>query len=139
MNAEFKMNLLYVDDDPISLRLVAHMLGPCDIAVTCARSGAQALELIATQTFDAILMDYHMPDMNGVQTLEAIRALAGPNQAAPVVVVTADPAVEQAYVSLGFAGFLSKPVSLRPLLTAAMLWSVKRSAPPAQGPRRTAA
>jgi CheY-like chemotaxis protein len=115
-----KMNVLYVDDDRVNLRVLADMLGACGITVTCALGGAEALELLAVQAFDVVLMDLHMPGLTGVETLARLRENAGLNQQTPVVAVTADVGFEQDHTAMGFDGFLAKPVSMKPLLAAVL-------------------
>jgi CheY-like chemotaxis protein len=113
-----KLNVMYVDDDAVNLRVLADMLGACGMTVTCASSGAEALRIVEDQTFDVVLMDLHMPGLNGVETLNELRKNPRFDRSAPVVVVTADPSIEHDFAEMGFAGFLSKPVSMKPLLSA---------------------
>lgn len=77
--------LLYIDDDPALRRLVQRMLGRTGFAVTLAADGAQGLELAAREHFDLIAVDHHMPRMDGLSVLEALRARPG---CPPVVYVT---------------------------------------------------
>ena len=115
-----KMNVLYVDDDRVNLRVLADMLGACGITTTCAVGGAEALELLAVQAFDVVLMDLHMPGLTGVETLDQLRQSAGLNSQTPVVAVTADIGFEHEQAAMGFDGFLAKPVSMKPLLAAVL-------------------
>lgn len=115
-----KMNVLYVDDDSVNLRVLEDMLGACGITTTCALGGVEALELLAVQAFDVVLMDLHMPGLTGVETLERLRDSSGLNRETPVVAVTADVGFEYDHFELGFAGFLAKPVSMKPLLAAVL-------------------
>jgi len=113
-----KLNVLYVDDDPVNLRVLGDMLGACGMTVTCAASGSEALQWLGMQAFDVVLMDLHMPGLNGTQTLHELRKSPGMNRDAPVVVVTADPSVEREAGAMGFTGFLAKPVSMKAALAA---------------------
>jgi len=115
-----KLNVLYVDDDQVNLRVLADLLGACGITVTCAVGGAEALELLAVQAFDVVLMDLHMPGLTGVETLGRLRESGGLNRQTPVVVVTADVGLEHEHAAMGFSGFLAKPVSMKPLLAAVL-------------------
>lgn len=63
--------LLAIDDEPHVLRAVQRVLKDWD--VTPASSAAEALALLATRTFDAILCDVRMPEVNGLQLLEQLR------------------------------------------------------------------
>ncbi len=79
--------VLIVDDERDLARLIADQLAPFNVSTVIAGSGAEALEILHQQRFDAITMDVRMPEMDGVQLLEQIRA--DPELAAiPVVVVS---------------------------------------------------
>ena len=79
--------VLIVDDERDLARLIADQLAPFDVSTVIAGSGAEALEILRSQRFDAITMDVRMPEMDGVQLLEQIRT--DPELAAiPVVFVS---------------------------------------------------
>ncbi|CAN7414526.1 response regulator [Phenylobacterium sp. LjRoot225] len=114
--------VLYVDDNVVNLRVVAAMLEALGIAVSCCISPAEALELLEREAFDIIFTDIHMPEMSGFDVLREIRLRKGPNRGAPVVALTADLTRDEAqYRELGFDGFVSKPVTLRPLSEVLLL------------------
>src|SRR5678815_1748409 len=94
------------------------MLGACGMTVTCAAGGSEALQWLGMQAFDVVLMDLHMPGLNGTQTLHELRKSKGVNRDAPVVVVTADPSVEPEAGAMGLTAFLQKPVSMKAALAA---------------------
>lgn len=121
------VRVLYVEDDATNRHVMREMLQACGIGLTCANSGPEALQILATQTFDVVLMDLHMPGMDGAQTLRRMRASDGPGRWVRTVLVTADLGFEGEASSLGFDGFLAKPLSLRPLLSA-VLASLQRQA-----------
>lgn len=68
-------SVLVVDDNAVNLQLMETILRQFGHEVTLAKSGKDALALLATSTFDVVLMDYEMPEMNGVETAIAIRAM----------------------------------------------------------------
>ncbi len=79
--------VLIVDDERDLARLIADQLAPFDVSTVIAASGSEALEILHSQRFDAITMDVRMPEMDGVELLEQIRA--DPELAAiPVVFVS---------------------------------------------------
>ncbi len=109
--------VLHVDDDPINRRVLQellHVLGHKGFEADCA---GRALDLARLGTFDLLLMDLHMPGMNGVEAVRALRTASGPESAIPVVAVTADVVSLSLAdcLELGFSGLLFKPVSLRSL------------------------
>ncbi len=69
-----KGNILIVDDAPSSLHLLSTMLGNLGYGVRCAKSGTMALMAVAVEYPDLILLDIHMPDMDGYQVCEKLKA-----------------------------------------------------------------
>ena len=67
------LNLLLVEDNPINVRLTCVVLGNLGHQTTVAGNGAEALETLRNDTYDAVLMDLDMPVMDGFETAEAIR------------------------------------------------------------------
>lgn len=117
------LKVLHVDDDAMNLRVVQEILGAFGHHAVMACSGPEALERLAVETFDIMLLDIHMPGMTGVQVIEVLRRAAGPERHIPVIALTADiysrrPAE---YVALGFNDFVSKPI-----LVSSLMASIKR-------------
>jgi len=109
--------ILVVDDVAMNVKLLADLLAVKGYATCTATSGPQALERIASEHPDLVLLDVMMPGMSGYEVCRAIRA--DPAHAMlPVVLVTAlDPAEERAKgLDAGADDFLSKPVSQAELL-----------------------
>lgn len=77
--------ILYIDDDPGLRRLVEKLLVRRGHDVVCAESGREAVALAASEEFDIIAVDHYMPEMDGLETLAALRELPG---CPPVVYVT---------------------------------------------------
>ncbi|MBL8774209.1 MAG: response regulator [Phenylobacterium sp.] len=124
------LKVLHVDDDPMNLRVVQEILGAFGHQGVIACSGQEALDRLAVEAFDLVLLDIHMPGMTGVEVVEKLRAPASPQRDVPVIALTADiysrrPAE---YVALGFSDFVSKPILVSNLMAA-----IKRccGAPPA--------
>lgn len=103
-----------VIDDIATNRLVAstylRMLGATMIE---AASGAEALDILAREHPDLVLLDMNMPEMNGLQTLEKIRALPGRLGKLPVIAMTADAMADHRslYLAAGVDGYLAKPIN----------------------------
>jgi len=78
-----------------------------------AVDGNQAVELAASQDWDIVLMDLHMPELDGLSAARAIRALPERRRAAvPIVALTADvfPETRERCSAAGIVDFLTKPV-----------------------------
>ena len=85
------MRLLVVDDEPLNRRVLTGLLEGAGHSVREASNGLQALEVLAVEAFDLVLLDLRMPVMNGFDTARHIRGLADANRAiTPIVALTAD-------------------------------------------------
>jgi CheY-like chemotaxis protein/class 3 adenylate cyclase len=110
--------ILVVDDTPRNLKLLADVLSAEGHVVSAATSGAEALERIAAERLDLVLLDVVMPGMSGYEVCRAIRANPA-TRWLPVIMVTALEASEERVTGLdaGADDFISKPIS-RPELLA---------------------
>src|SRR5262249_25077218 len=68
------LRLLLVDDHPINRQVASLFLRPFNMRVVEATNGKEALAALERETFDLVLLDVHMPVMDGTQTIAAIRA-----------------------------------------------------------------
>ncbi|HEX3366637.1 response regulator [Phenylobacterium sp.] len=119
--------ILHVDDDPMNLRVVEEILGAFNHTAVKTTSGAEALQLLADQTFDVVLMDIHMPGLSGIEAVAKLRESPGPQRNTPVIALTADVFTRrpEEYRALGFNDFVSKPI-----LVSGLLDAIKRAAEP---------
>jgi CheY-like chemotaxis protein len=117
------LKVLHVDDDPMNLRVVQEILGAFGHQAVMACSGQDALERLATEAFDIMLLDIHMPGMTGLDVIERLRASIGPERNIPVIALTADVYSRRPaeYVALGFNDFVSKPI-----LVSGLIATIKR-------------
>ena len=88
------MNILFIEDDPMNRRVVKDMLDVAGATMTGAESGEIGLALIEAQDFEIVLLDLRMPGMDGFETLRRIRARGDAKAHLPIIVVTADTAVD---------------------------------------------
>jgi CheY-like chemotaxis protein len=110
--------LLCVDDNENNRRIAELLLRKFGIDVTACASGGEAIDLCAIQTFDVVLMDIVMPEMDGIETLRRLRS--DPeclNRFTPAIALTAKLADEDlaAYAAAGFEGVAGKPINVREL------------------------
>lgn len=117
------LKVLHVDDDPMNLRVVQEILGAFGHLGVMASSGEEALERLATEAFDIMLVDIHMPVMTGIDVVQFLRASGGPQSDLPVIALTADVYSRRPaeYLALGFNDFVSKPI-----LVAGLMETIKR-------------
>ncbi len=108
------LEVLVVDDQAVNRKLMQRLLARMGHRVRLAAEGAQALEAVRQQKPDLVLMDLHMPVLDGLQATQAIRALPAPAASVPVVALTADAFREtrERLLAGGMDGFLAKPVQL---------------------------
>ena len=109
--------ILVVDDTPLNVKLLADLLRVKGFVVTSAASGPEALDRIATERPDLVLLDVMMPEMSGYEVCARLRA--NPETARlPVVMVTSLDAVHERVkgIEVGADDFLSKPVNQPELL-----------------------
>lgn len=103
--------LLVVDDNKLNLRVASKILQECGFEIDTVQSGFECLEKIKMNNkYDLIFMDIMMPQMDGVETMQKLKAMPGFNT--PIIALTAD-AMEgsrEKYLSAGFDEYLSKPI-----------------------------
>lgn len=109
--------ILVVDDTPLNVKLLADLLAAKGYETITAASGPEALQKLAANPPDLVLLDVMMPGMSGYEVCAAIRADPA-HSMLPVVLVTAlDPAKERAKgLEAGADDFLNKPVAQAELL-----------------------
>ena len=104
--------VLLVDDNLTNRRVGGLFLSSVDAVITEAQNGREALELLAKEAFDILLLDIHMPVLDGLGTISAIRAADAPWRDIPVIAMTAD-AMHQdrdRLLDAGMNGYVPKPI-----------------------------
>ncbi|MGR4862663.1 ATP-binding protein [Caulobacter sp. LARHSG274] len=104
--------VLAVDDHAVNRRALELVLQSFGIQPTLAESAERALELLATERFDVMLMDVYMPGMDGREATRQLRAGAGPNRDIPVIAVTASATAKdwEACRAAGMNAHVAKPI-----------------------------
>ncbi|WP_133468813.1 response regulator [Paraglaciecola marina] len=104
--------VLLADDHPNNRELISLLLKRMKIKVTKVENGQQALEVLYRQNFDLILLDIHMPIMDGTLALKQLRS-TGNNT--PVIALTANNMKHEIdeYMAIGFSEHLAKPIDRR--------------------------
>jgi DNA-binding NtrC family response regulator len=103
--------ILVVDDEPSILKLLKEALTQWGYQVACVGTGAEALEAVRTELFDAAITDIRMPEMSG---LDLLREIKRHDESIEVVVMTGYPTIASAVEALkeGAYDYLSKPLIL---------------------------
>ena len=105
--------ILVVDDTPMNHVVIQELLKPTLIKVDPARSGMEGVEKQHAKRYDLIFLDYRMPGMDGIETLDAIKKdTDGANKNTPVIVLTANAisGAKENFIREGFDDYLSKPI-----------------------------
>jgi signal transduction histidine kinase/ActR/RegA family two-component response regulator/HAMP domain-containing protein len=113
------VKVLLVDDNKTNRTVARFLLAPTGIVVTEAVNGKQALEKLEAQSFDLMLLDVHMPVMDGIETIKRIRSVNAPFRDIPVIALTADAMSgdRERLLALGMSGYVAKPVEQRALVS----------------------
>ena len=107
------LHILLVEDNEINQKIISAMLATKGHIVTLAEDGEVAVQLAEQQPFDLILMDMHMPKLNGVDATKKIRTDSSYNKNTAIVAFTADALTEhqEQFFEAGVNSILTKPLS----------------------------
>ena len=109
------LRILLAEDNPTNQRVVSLLLEPTGAAITLAGNGLEALETWRTASFDLILMDMMMPEMDGLAATAAIRDLErrSGRERTPIAMLTANamPDHVQAAIAAGCDSHIAKPLT----------------------------
>jgi PAS domain S-box-containing protein len=112
------LNVLVAEDNPINWMLVQALLDKLGHRSELAEDGHKAVSLCASGSFDIVLMDLHMPGLDGLEAISKIRSREDKSASqVPIYVVSADvmPEAKEEALKAGADGFLSKPLKKQDL------------------------
>lgn len=113
----FKGKILVVEDHAQNRRLITRLLGKLGLTVYAASDGHEAIKMYQEHNPEIILMDIHMPNMDGLQAYKALRELGYDK---PIIALTANAMKNEVdeYVSLGFDAYIQKPIDRQMLISS---------------------
>ncbi|MBR4514463.1 MAG: response regulator [Lachnospiraceae bacterium] len=119
-------HILVVDDNPVNLTVAEGLLEPLKLKVDTAESGREAVKRARENSYDLILMDHMMPEMDGIDATRLIRRLQTSTDYTnvPILALTAN-AIDNAremFLSEGLDDFIAKPIEVRILMTKLKQW-----------------
>jgi PAS domain S-box-containing protein len=116
--------VLVVEDNPVNQKVVLRQLARLGVDADVASNGREGAERLSRVPYDLVLMDCQMPDMNGYEATSAVRGGDGPNQAVPIVAMTADVVTSgrQRSLDAGMSDYISKPIELDDLARVLRTW-----------------
>ncbi|MCL2775274.1 MAG: ATP-binding protein [Oscillospiraceae bacterium] len=124
--------VLIVDDMPSNLEVAAGLLRKYKMQADCETGGRAAIERIkrGKPVYDAVFIDHMMPEIDGIETTEAIRALGTEYaRTIPIIALTANAisGTKEMFLEHGFQAFLSKPIDIMSLDTIVRQWIERKS------------
>jgi PAS domain S-box-containing protein len=121
------LRILVAEDNPENQTMMRLILTELGCACVVAENGAVALDIFENSYFDAVLMDLHMPVMDGIEAAKRIRARTDRRASTPIIAVTADArtGVREAVLEAGMNAYITKPINFPELIAAleACIWS----------------
>ena len=117
--------LLLVDDEEKMVKYLSRRLEIRGYTVSTASSGEAAVAMVEDNEFDVVLLDFLMPDMNGIEAFKEIKKIR-PEIAAIMISAYSDGKTEVESKSLGLSDFIMKPFDMNQLLEAIERATVKR-------------
>ncbi|MHB1186409.1 response regulator [Thiobacillus sp.] len=135
-NIQLRGRILVVEDHPVNQKVLAHQLREMGLQYALAVNGTQALEMLETDDFDLVLMDWQMPEMDGLAATRQIRQLPTDIRHIPVIALTANAnaGFREACLDAGANDYLSKPYSEAALAALLMQWLPQAGAVTARVP-----
>jgi two-component system, chemotaxis family, protein-glutamate methylesterase/glutaminase len=112
------MKVLIVEDDAVSLVLLKKVLRKQQYEIVTARNGAEAFNILRREAVDAVLTDWMMPEMDGMELLEKIRANVQPAPLLMMVTALASPQARQRALEAGADIYVTKPIDAAQVVDA---------------------
>jgi signal transduction histidine kinase/CheY-like chemotaxis protein len=119
-----EVKVLVVDDNAINLTVALGYLAQHGIQADTADSGFTALQMVLKKQYGIVFMDHMMPDMDGIETTQRIRALGKAHLAMPIVALTANAisGARKLFLDAGMNDFIPKPINARELNAVLVKW-----------------
>jgi CheY-like chemotaxis protein/HPt (histidine-containing phosphotransfer) domain-containing protein len=137
-------NILIVDDINTNLIVARGLMVPFKMRIDVCKSGKDAIAMVQETRYDIIFMDHMMPEMDGIETTEKIRALESTDnyyQEVPIIALTANAVsgMKEMFLKNGMNDFLAKPIETAKLNAALEKWlPAEKKKPWTEGEKYTA-
>jgi CheY-like chemotaxis protein len=114
------LSILVVEDNQVNQLLATVLLGKAGHRVDIAANGLEALDAVRRRTYDVILMDVQMPEMDGIEATRRIRTMGGPTSRIPIIAMTANAMKgdRERLLAAGMTDYVSKPIDKAQLFQA---------------------
>lgn len=129
MAKHLPLRILLAEDNIINQKVAKHILGYLGYFPDLAGNGLEVLDALSRQSYDVILMDIHMPEMDGIQATELVRQRFPQSQQPVIIAVTADAMQgdRERCLATGMDHYLSKPLRMEELSEVLTLAAVRQS------------
>jgi signal transduction histidine kinase/CheY-like chemotaxis protein len=120
--------ILVVEDDKVNQQVSSHLLTNMGIVVDIANNGKEAIDILKSHRYDAVIMDIFMPVMDGLDATRTIRESLLLD--VPVIALTANAMAEdkEKYMAAGMTDYLTKPIDIDKLCACLKKWTTKNNA-----------
>lgn len=110
--ASFMRSILVAEDNELNQRYLMELLSAYQVNTVCVDTGIKAVEACKNIHFDLILMDLHMPELDGIDATKQIRSMPGEAAQTPIIAVTADVFANEdnQLIEQGFTDCMFKPI-----------------------------
>lgn len=121
---KLRARVLVVEDNDFNRALIAHALAASGASVETVPSGIDAVAKYATTNYDLVLMDCHMPELDGFETARKLRSLESPREHVPIIGISAGTAegMRGACLAAGMDDYMEKPFGLGALRERVAHW-----------------
>ncbi|MEO9871012.1 response regulator [Ekhidna sp.] len=105
--------IIVAEDSSVIQNLTKKILSQLNYEISSVKNGQQVLDLLDKQEFDMVLLDIHMPIMDGMECAKQIRNLSGSNKNIPIVAITgnANNYTMENFKEVGINAFIPKPLN----------------------------
>lgn len=130
MAQEYPLRILLAEDNVINQKVALGFLSRIGYRADVAANGQEVLEAVGRQTYDVILMDVNMPEMDGVEATRRIRRQWPPDVQPRIIAMTANAMQgdREVYLQAGMDDYVSKPIRVQDLIEALLRASAKPEA-----------
>ncbi len=120
-----KVRILVAEDNPMNRKLAVTLVKKAGYQVDAVENGRKAIEALNRTSYDFILMDVQMPEMDGFEATKAIRQMEGDRKHTPIVAMTAHAMKgdRERCLKAGMDDYVSKPIEPQELFDAIEKWS----------------
>jgi CheY-like chemotaxis protein len=119
--------ILLVEDNPISQKVELRLLKESGYNVEAVSNGFDAIEAVKTNSFNLVLMDVEMAEMDGIESTKRIRALEPPTGKVPIIAVTAHSSMKdrEKCLASGMDDYIAKPININFMKMTIDHWLLK--------------